>query len=40
VTGDNWEFFCEFLHFVHGLLDSLANSLPSGATSFQKLLAA
>jgi hypothetical protein len=29
----------KFLHFVHSLLDSPANSLPSGAASFQKLLA-
>ncbi len=38
MTGDDGEFFGEFLYFVHGLLDSLANNLPSGATSFQKLL--
>ena len=38
--GNDGEFVCEFLHFVHGLLDSPANSLPNGATSFQELLAA
>jgi hypothetical protein len=21
MTGDDWKFFCEFLHFAHGLLE-------------------
>jgi hypothetical protein len=40
VSGDGRKFVGHFSYFVDGLLDSLANSLPSGATSFEKLLAA
>ncbi len=36
--GEGWEivFFGDLAHFLDGLLDSLANRFPSGATSFEK----
>jgi hypothetical protein len=39
VSGDGRKFVGHFSDFADGLLDSLPNRLPSGATSFEKLLA-